>query len=77
MNTSPAAGVTSDRAVFVGDAVWDAKASARAGVSSIGLLSGGVSRDELMNAGAGAVFADAAELMARIDDTLIAKLADP
>lgn len=70
------AGVTSDRAVFVGDAVWDAKASARAGVPSIGLLSGGTSREELTDAGAGEVFADAAELLAHIDDTLIAKLAD-
>ena len=55
MNTthSPA---TAERAVFVGDAVWDAEASARAQVPSIGLLSGGVSRDELESAGATEVF---------------------
>jgi HAD superfamily hydrolase (TIGR01509 family) len=69
------AGVSADRAVFVGDAVWDAEACARAGVSSIGLLSGGFSRDELTGAGAEAVFTDAADLLAHIDDTAIAKLA--
>ncbi|MDT5008992.1 MAG: hypothetical protein QOH57_609 [Mycobacterium sp.] len=69
------AGVSADRAVFVGDAVWDAEACARAGVSSIGLLSGGFSRDELTGAGAEAVFTDAADLLTHIDDTAIAKLA--
>jgi HAD superfamily hydrolase (TIGR01509 family) len=69
------AGVTADRAVFVGDAVWDAEACARAGVSSIGLLSGGFSRDELTEAGASAVFTDAADLLAHIGATAIAKLA--
>jgi HAD superfamily hydrolase (TIGR01509 family) len=69
------AGVTADQAVFVGDAVWDAKACARAGVSSIGLLSGGTSAEELTDAGASAVFTDAADLLAHIDATAIAKLA--
>ncbi|MDT5094037.1 MAG: hypothetical protein QOH60_3400 [Mycobacterium sp.] len=71
------AGVTADQAMFVGDAVWDAKACARAGVSSIGLLSGGTSRDELTDAGASAVFTDAADLLAHIDDTAIGKLVTP
>jgi HAD superfamily hydrolase (TIGR01509 family) len=71
------AGVRADQAMFVGDAVWDAKACARAGVSSIGLLSGGTSRDELTDAGASAVFTDAADLLAHIDDTAIGKLVTP
>jgi HAD superfamily hydrolase (TIGR01509 family) len=69
------AGVAPDRAVFVGDAIWDAEACARAGVSIIGVLSGGFARDELTQAGASAVFTDAAELLAHIDDTAIGKLA--
>ncbi len=69
------AGVPADRAVFVGDAVWDAKACRRAGVPCIGLLSGGVSRDELMDAGARVVFTDAAELTERLDATPISGLA--
>ncbi|WP_428364944.1 HAD family hydrolase [Mycolicibacterium sp.] len=56
------ASVTAAEAVFVGDAVWDCQAAGRAGVTSIGLLTGGVSRAELMQAGASAVFDDAAAL---------------
>jgi HAD superfamily hydrolase (TIGR01509 family) len=69
------AGVDADRAVFVGDAVWDVEACNRAGVQAIGVLSGGVSRGELENAGAQAVFENAKELCEQIDTTVIAKLA--
>ena len=68
------AGVTADRAVFIGDSVWDAEACRRAGVPSIGVLSGGVSRDELTAGGAQVVFEDARELVEHIDDTPIAEL---
>ena len=50
------AGVDADHAVYVGDAVWDVVACAHGRATSIGLLSGGVSREELENAGAEAVF---------------------
>jgi HAD superfamily hydrolase (TIGR01509 family) len=69
------AGVTADRAVFVGDAVWDAEACRRADVPSIGVLSGGFARDELTAAGAGVVFEDARELMENLDQTPVAELA--
>lgn len=69
-------GATADRAVFVGDAVWDAKACARAGVPSIGVLSGGVSRTELETAGAVSVFDNAEDLLLHLDQTPIAALAD-
>lgn len=68
------AGVTAERAVFVGDAVWDAEACVRAEVPIIGVLSGGVSRGELENAGAIAVFENAAELLEHLDDTPIGRL---
>lgn len=67
-------GATAASAVFVGDAVWDVQASRRAGLPCIGLLSGGVSREELESAGAAAVFDNAADLLNRLDDTLIAAL---
>lgn len=69
-------GATADQAVFVGDAVWDAKACARAGVPSIGVLSGGVSRTELETAGAVSVFDSAEDLLLHLDQTPIAALAD-
>lgn len=69
-------GATAERAVFVGDAVWDAQACARAGVTSIGLLSGGVSRTELETAGAAVVFDNAEDLLQHLEQTPIAGLAD-
>lgn len=68
------AGVTHTDAVFVGDTVWDVEASARAGVPCIGVLSGGVSRDELEDAGAAAVFDDTQHLCEHLDDSPIAAL---
>ncbi|TSE02029.1 HAD family hydrolase [Skermania sp. ID1734] len=56
------AGVGPEQAVFIGDTVWDTKACVRAGVPSIGVLTGGISRDELESAGAAAVFENVAEL---------------
>jgi HAD superfamily hydrolase (TIGR01549 family) len=69
------AGVDATHAVYVGDAVWDIVACRRAGVPSIGLLSGGVSREELENAGAERVFDNPLNLCEHLDDTKIAALA--
>jgi HAD superfamily hydrolase (TIGR01509 family) len=68
------AGVDAEQAVFIGDTVWDVEACNRAGLPTLAVLSGGVSRGELENAGAHAVFENTRELYERIDDTLIAKL---
>lgn len=45
-----------DEVVFTGDTVWDVRACQKAGVPCIGLLSGGISRDELTAAGAAEVY---------------------
>lgn len=68
------AGATADRAVMVGDAVWDVIAAKRAGVPTIGLLSGGISRAELLESGAAAVYSNAAELLTQIDASPLAAL---
>ena len=52
----------------VGDAVWDLLAARRAGMLSIGLLSGGYGSDELARAGAYRVYRDAAELRISLDE---------
>ncbi len=49
--------------VFIGDAVWDVRACQRAGVPCIALLSGGNSRDDLIEAGAAAVYDGPADLL--------------
>jgi HAD superfamily hydrolase (TIGR01509 family) len=68
------AGVDADRAVFVGDAVWDAQAAAAAGLPCIGLLSGGISRDELQSAGASPIFTDPRDLLEHLESTRIGAL---
>ncbi|BBY15991.1 HAD family hydrolase [Mycolicibacterium litorale] len=70
------AGVDAHRAVFVGDAVWDIEACERAGVTSIGVLSGGVSRGELTEAGARAVFENAEDLRTHLEESPVAALLD-
>ncbi|OZC47991.1 HAD family hydrolase [Rhodococcus sp. WWJCD1] len=65
------AGVQAERAVMVGDSVWDIEAAGRAGVRAIGVLSGGISRSELLDAGAVAVFDDPADLLANIETSPI------
>ncbi|MET9256249.1 HAD family hydrolase [Streptomyces sp. NPDC048182] len=57
------AGVPAERAVFVGDTVWDMRAGSRAGVRCVGLLCGGLPRADLEEAGASAVYADPADLL--------------
>lgn len=57
------AGAVAERAVFVGDTVWDCIAASRAGVRTIGVLSGGSSSAELRSAGAIAVYDDPAALL--------------
>lgn len=57
------------RAVMVGDATWDVKSAADAGVPCIGLLTGGISGAELRGAGAVAVHASPRELARHLSET--------
>jgi HAD superfamily hydrolase (TIGR01509 family) len=63
------AGVPAERAVFVGDTVWDMRAGSRAGVRCVGVLSGGIPRADLEEAGAQAVYDDPAHLLASLADS--------
>ena len=55
-------------AMVVGDSVWDLLAARRAGALGVGLMSGGYGREELERAGAYRVYADPAEMLARLDE---------
>ncbi len=61
-------GIGAGECYVVGDAVWDLLAARRAGVLSIGLLTGGYGEDELSRAGAFRVYRDAAELCRSLDE---------
>ncbi len=54
-------------AVMVGDSVWDIEAAERAGIETLGLLTGGYSEAELRDAGAREVFDSLPELRDRLD----------
>ncbi|MGH7578893.1 MAG: HAD family hydrolase [Gemmatimonadales bacterium] len=60
-------GTTPGNCYVVGDAVWDLLAARRAGMLSVGLLTGGYGEDELVRAGAFRVYTDAAELRGSLD----------
>jgi phosphoglycolate phosphatase-like HAD superfamily hydrolase len=60
--------------VLVGDTVWDVEAAGRAGLPCIAVTSGGISESELREAGAVEVYADAADLLDRLDDSLLGRL---
>ena len=61
-------GVAANDCYVIGDAVWDLLAARRAGMLSIGLLSGGYGEDELSKAGAFRVYRDPAELHRSLDE---------
>jgi phosphoglycolate phosphatase-like HAD superfamily hydrolase len=65
------AGTAPEETVFVGDAVWDVHAATKAGVRTVSVLSGGISAGELRDAGAVAIYDDAAALLAGLDDSVL------
>ncbi|MEJ5914554.1 HAD family hydrolase [Pseudokineococcus sp. 1T1Z-3] len=62
------------RCVAVGDTVWDVEAAGDAAVPCIGLTCGGSSREELLAAGAAAVYATPADLLEHLDDSPVGAL---
>ncbi|WP_174279444.1 HAD family hydrolase [Sphingomonas bacterium] len=61
-----------DRAIVVGDAIYDMQAARTAGAGAIGLTSGFFDAGRLREAGAGATYADVADLLARWDTSPLA-----
>ena len=61
-------GADAGECYVVGDAVWDLLGARRAGMLSVGLLSGGYGEDELTRAGAFRVYRDTAELQISLDE---------
>jgi len=65
--------VPPDAAVFVGDTVWDVQACVTADVPCIGLLSGGISQAELLDAGAAEVYDGPAELLGALPRSILTR----
>lgn len=62
--------VGGERAVLIGDAAWDMESARRAGHPAVGLLTGGISESELLEAGAAEVYRDPAALTPVLDVVL-------
>jgi HAD superfamily hydrolase (TIGR01509 family) len=56
-------------AVMIGDSTWDCRAAANAGLETIGVLTGGFSEQELLDAGATAVYRSLGELRENLPGT--------
>jgi HAD superfamily hydrolase (TIGR01549 family) len=56
-------------AVMVGDSTWDCEAAKRAKIKSIGVLTGGFSEKELLEAGAATVYRSIVEMRRDLDGT--------
>jgi HAD superfamily hydrolase (TIGR01509 family) len=56
-------------AVMVGDSTWDCESAKRAGLKTVGVLMGGFSEQELLDAGAVRVFRSLVELRESLADT--------
>ncbi|MFJ6854212.1 HAD family hydrolase [Streptomyces sp. NPDC091271] len=68
------AGGTSEETVYVGDSVWDMEAATGASVTAVALLSGGIARQELVEAGAGEVYRNPADLLAHLDSSAFSRV---
>ncbi len=68
-------GLAKDRCVVVGDTVYDAEAAGKAGITCVGVLTGGISRRELLDAGMVEVYEDAAALLTAFDQSPLGSLA--
>jgi len=68
--------VSADRALFVGDSIWDIRAAARAGVECIGFESGGIDVLRLQAEGAVAVYRNPGDLADHLDESPIGRLAE-
>jgi HAD superfamily hydrolase (TIGR01509 family) len=58
-------------AVMIGDSIWDCRAAKAARVRSIGVLTGGFSEAELLEAGASKVFTSVEDLRSRLQETIL------
>jgi len=56
-------------AVMLGDSTWDCESAKRAGVPAVGVLMGGFSESELLDAGAACVFGSLVELRENLQNT--------
>ena len=65
--------ISPSEAVVVGDTPYDAEAAGKAGLKTVGLLSGGFPEEDLRAAGCVRIYRDPADLLANYDSSPLAK----
>jgi len=65
-------GISPSEVIVIGDNPYDAESAAKAGIKTIGLLSGGFPEQDLRQAGCIAVYKDPADLLANYDTSPLA-----
>ena len=65
------------QAMVVGDTRWDIEAAGKVGLQVVCVLTGGATREQLMEAGAVAVYDDVAELLRMLDESPLAQVLNP
>jgi HAD superfamily hydrolase (TIGR01509 family) len=65
------AGAAPEEALMIGDSTWDCEAANAAQVRAIGVLTGGFSEQELLDAGAERVFVSVDELRKHLEDLAV------
>jgi HAD superfamily hydrolase (TIGR01509 family) len=66
-----------EQTMVVGDTRWDIEAAAKLGIDVVAVLTGGTTRADLRDAGAVAVYEDAADLLEHLDGSPLARLLSP
>lgn len=66
-------GISREEALVIGDTPYDAEAAAKAGMRTVGVLSGGFSAGRLRREGVIAVYGDVADLLQRYDQSPFAR----
>lgn len=67
-------GIADEDVIVIGDTPYDAEAASKAGIRTIGLLSGGWTAEELKQAGCIATYRDPADLLTQYDNSPLAGL---
>lgn len=62
------------RTLVVGDTVWDVRAAKKLGLKTVGVLTGGATREQLLGEGAVAVYEDVSELLSELDASPLGQL---
>lgn len=63
--------------LVVGDTKWDIEAAGKLGIDVVAVLTGGTTRADLRDAGAVAIYEDAADLLEHLDESPLARLLSP